>query len=519
MIPAVAYARFSSDMQREESVEAQLKHIYEYAQKNNMVIIKEYVDRGISGKYAEERDSFMQMILDSKQRNFQHVLVHKSNRFARNREESALYKHRLKRQGVKVIATAQDFGEGSHTVIMEALMEGLDEFYSLELANETMKGLMVNASKCQYNGGHVLFGYKVNDKKLYEIEPSEASVVKDIFNKIANGWSYVEVLRHLDKTGKRTRRGNKFGKNSLHDMLRNERYAGVYIFNESSRRNELTGKRTSRIKKPEEEIIKIEGGMPQIVSKATWRKVQEIMDNRKHRIRSTKREFLLTGFIECGSCYSAYVGSTTTNKYVKKGYYVCTRKKTKADCKNKNISQEMIEAKVLEIVKSMINSIDISELTKAVNKVYAEMSKDVINERKQIQKEIASLDKKINNLLDIIKEGMATGTIKNRLNENATEKSKLESRLDSLNIRHSVFTEDVIRQQIELLSPNNKTIEEQRDIFRKLGLKIYVYPDDNEPPIKITFGGKIVCLKDVSCPRHHPLSKLFIDVIISNSNL
>jgi site-specific DNA recombinase len=519
VIPAVAYARFSSDMQREESVEAQLKHINEYAQKNNMVIIKEYVDRGISGKYAKERDSFMQMILDSKQRNFQYVLIHKSNRFARNREESALYKHRLKRQGVKVIATAQDFGEGPHAVIMEALMEGLDEFYSLELANETMKGLMVNASKCQYNGGHVLFGYRVNDKKLYEIEPSEASVVKDIFNKIANGWSYVEVLRHLDKTGKRTRRGNKFGKNSLHDMLRNERYTGVYIFNETSRRDKFTGKRINRVKKPKEEMIRINGGMPQIVPTIIWKKVQEIMDKRKCRTRSAKRGFLLTGFIECGLCGSAYVGSTSTTKYTQKGYYICTRKKTKADCKNQNISQEMIEEKVIETIKSIINSIDASILAKAMNKVYAELSKDAIHEKKQLEKEIAILDKKINNLLDIIEEGTATETIKNRLNENATEKSALELRLNNLSIGVPVFTENIIKQQIKLLHPNNKTAEEQRTVFRKLGLKIRVYPDNHDHPIKITYGEKIVCLKNVSSPRYHPLSKLFIKIFLSDLNL
>jgi hypothetical protein len=154
-----------------------------------------------------------------------------------------------------------------------------------------------------------------------------------------------------------------------------------------------------------------------------------------------------------------------------------------------------------------------------MNKVYAELSKDAIHEKKQLEKEIAILDKKINNLLDIIEEGTATETIKNRLNENATEKSALELRLNNLSIGVPVFTENIIKQQIKLLHPNNKTAEEQRTVFRKLGLKIRVYPDNHDHPIKITYGEKIVCLKNVSSPRYHPLSKLFIKIFLSDLNL
>lgn len=527
MIPAVAYARYSSDMQREESIEAQLRYIHEYAEKKGITIIKEYIDRGLSGKYADDRIAFLQMIKDARMGNFQYVLIHKSNRFARNREESALYKHKLKKQGVKVVFVAQDFGEGPHTVIMEALMEGLDEFYSLELANETMKGLLTNAYKCQYNGGHILFGYRVNEKKQYEIEPSEAEIVKDIFHKIADGWSYVEVLRYLDETGKRNRKGNKFGKNSIHDMLRNERYTGVYIFNETIRRNELTGKRTSRIKKPDKEIIRIEGGMPQIISKETWMKVQKIMDNRKYETKAVKREFLLTGFIECGLCGSAYVGSTTTNRYVKKGYYVCTRKKSKADCRNKNISQETIESMVMEDIKSIFSRFNIPQLTQAINEVYNEMTTDAIAEREAIRKDIISINKKIDNLLDIIEDGGATETIKQRLNDNASKKKELEARLLSLKINNPIFTEDIVRQLIESLNPEGKKAEEQRAIFRKIGLKIYVYPDDDKSDdncvtgnsIKITIGKKNSLLDKCVMSPTPQVSKLFIEVLLSDFGL
>ena len=182
-------------------------------------------------------------------------------------------------------------------------MEGLDEYYSLNLAKQTMKGLMVNASKCKYNGGRVLYGFRVNSDNLYEIEPSEAQIVSEIFNKIADGWSYVEVLRYLDEKGIRNRAGNKFGKSSLYEMLRNERYSGVYIFNKTPKRHPVTGERTSRYKKSKEEIVRIEGGMPQIVPREQWERVQEIMDSRKKEYTTArKRKYLLTGFIRYAVC-------------------------------------------------------------------------------------------------------------------------------------------------------------------------------------------------------------------------
>lgn len=507
---AVVYARYSSDQQREESIEAQFSAVEKYARQKDITILKTYKDEALSGT-TDKRPAFQRMIQDAAFGEFDLVLVHKGNRFARNRMESAIYKHALKQHGIKVLAVAEDFGQGHHAVLMESVLEGLAEFYSLELAAETMKGLMVNAQKCKYNGGHVLYGYRVNEEKHYELEPAEAAVVKEIFDKISDGWSYIEILRYLDENGIRNRSGKNFGKNSIHDMLRNERYTGTYIFNQTPRKHPVTGKRTSRYKNSDEEVLKVPGGMPEIVSREQWEKVQHLLDNRKQNATTArKRKFLLTGFITCSQCGSAYVGTTSRTKYSVKGYYSCTLRKNKLACSNNNIPQEATELAVVNDIVEALISISVPELTAAINEYYALENEEHSEGKKHVEKELAGVNKKINNLLDVIEEGGANDILKARLKENSDRKVKLEARLKELSLPALQITEGMVKSILEKLNPEGKTEEEQRAIFFQLGLQIIVYPGRTE-----TLLGKkiIVRMDDASLPRHHSYAHYFAELI------
>ena len=509
---ALVYARYSSDMQREESIEAQLKAIHDYAAKKDITIIKEYVDRATSGRRASERAAFLDMMRDVKSSGIEieYVLVHKSNRFARNREESALYKHKLRKHGVKVIAVAQDFGEGPHTVILEAVLEGLDEYQSLDLANETMKGLMVNASKCQYNGGRVLYGYQVNGEKQYEINPREAQVVQDIYKKILNGWSYVDILHHLEAAGVRNRSGKTFGKNSLHDMLRNERYAGVYLFNEHPRRHPVTGKRTSRMKNPDTEIVRVPGGMPQIVPREQWEQVQYILDGRKQQTQRRNRKYLLTGYITCGVCGNAYTGVTTITKYTEKGYYRCTRKAIKAgECNNSNISQETTDRAAIELVESLLAGISVTEMVSIINRIYEEESTEQQAEQRVLTEELKAVNRKIDNLLDVIEEGGATDMVKARLQDNSTLKSQIETRLQEIKRACPRVTEAQVRAELNTLTLADA--QSIRSTFARIGLHVTVQPG---PEVEYTLGKKKDSLHNGRVTSPTPLvCKLLADLL------
>src|SRR5699024_9736064 len=149
MIRAASYARFSSDNQREESVEAQLADNKKYAIKNNIVIVKEYIDRALTGR-TDNREDFQQIITDAKKDKFDVVIVHKVDRFARNRYDSAIHKHTLKKHGVKVMYSAQAIDDSPEGVLMEGMLESFAEYYSLNLAQEVMKGMKQNAKKAKF---------------------------------------------------------------------------------------------------------------------------------------------------------------------------------------------------------------------------------------------------------------------------------------------------------------------------------------------------------------------------------
>ncbi len=163
MIKAVSYLRFSSDNQRDESIDAQRRAVEEYAKRNNYLIIKEYADRAKSAR-SDDRPEFLQMIKDSKDGNFSVIIVDKLDRFSRNRFDSAHYKQQLKLNSVSVVSVKENIDGSPESVIMEAVLEGFAEYYSLNLARETMKGLKENAYQAKATGGTAPYGFSVNSK-------------------------------------------------------------------------------------------------------------------------------------------------------------------------------------------------------------------------------------------------------------------------------------------------------------------------------------------------------------------
>jgi len=465
---AVAYTRYSSDNQREESIEAQFTAIEEYANKKGIVIIRNYKDEALSGT-TDKRPGFQQMIKDAATGDFSFVLVHKGNRFARNRMESALYKHALKQHGVKVIAVAEDFGQGHHAVLMESVLEGLAEFYSLELAAETMKGLMVNAKKCLYNGGHVLYGFKVNDERRYEIEPEEAKIVNEIFKKVAGGWSYGKIIEDLNGRGI-MRRGKHWNKNTIHDMLRNERYTGVYIFNETPRK--INDKRNNRIKNSKDEMVRIPGGMPTIVSRKIFDKVQEKLKSRRTRQKTKKNFYLLTGLLECGECGAAYVGSNSYRDKKEYLWYTCSGKKRRGGCNNRNIRKEVLEDAAVKYISEQAQELDPEAFAREYNK-YLDTFVEGASERiKGIKKELAETAGKVDNLLDAIEAG---ADVKERLKTHSERKLKLQDALARAEreLLHHHVTPDQVRQLIDTFNPDKaETEQEKREIIHRLIKKI-----------------------------------------------
>jgi len=307
------YARFSSDNQRSESIDAQIRAMTSYCQQHNFVIVNTYVDEAKSAT-TDKRPSFQKMISDSHDKTFDILLVHKLDRFARNRYDSAVYKRELKKNGVTVYSVLENLDDSPESIMMEAVLEGMSEYYSQNLAREVMKGMRETAMQCKHTGGCPPLGYDVDDvSKHLIINEAEAEIVKLIFDMYSKGYGYSAILETLHLKGCKTKKGNDFAKNSLYSILTNPKYQGVYIYNRSSAKS-VAGTRNTHLYKDDEELIIVEGGCPQIVSKEVYANVQKRITENKHKGArlNTKECYLLSGKVYCKECGRAMVGTSDT---------------------------------------------------------------------------------------------------------------------------------------------------------------------------------------------------------------
>lgn len=430
-VMAAIYARYSSDNQRHESIDAQVRAIKEYAGKNNIEIVKIYADEAKTAT-SDKRPEFQQMIKDSGLGIFDTVIVHKLDRFSRDKYDSACYKRMLKQNGIKLISITENLDGSPESLILESLLEGMAQYYSANLAREVMKGMKETAYQCRHTGGQPPLGYDVNEDKKYIINESEAEIVRKIFDMYINRYSYAQIIDYLNKRGYKTKAGNTFGKNSIYSILDNEKYSGVYVFNRSSKKD-VSGKRNSHQFKDESEIIKVDGGMPEIVSKEMFQNAREMMAARKKApgANKAKETYLLSGLIVCGECGSAMHGNRRNPKgkplYVS---YRCGCRLQKRTCDNKEIRKEYVEEFVLsELERNILNEKAIPILVGKINK---HIKEQVIKERASIDitiKELEDIDKQINNIINAITQGFAHNEFKVKMDDLKDRKTKLETTL------------------------------------------------------------------------------------------
>lgn len=482
---AVAYARFSSDNQRDESIDAQLRAIHKYADDNDIEIIDEYIDRAKTGTNAD-RESFQAMLNDSQYGEFSLVIVYKLDRFARNRLDSAISKERLKSNGVRVVSVLEHFDDSPESIITEGLLEAMSEYYSANLSREVMKGTKENALACKHTGGKPPLGYDVNDDKHLVINDAEAAHVRFIFDSVINGMAYNEIISRLNEMGARTKRGETFGKNSLNAILTNEKYTGVYLYNISASKDSR-GKRNSHKHKDKDSIIRIEGGVPQIISKERFDAVQVIMARRKaldHTKSSAKENYLLSGKVVCGICGNAYCGNRQKNSH---GYlyvtYRCNTRTRKGSvgCTNKEINRDKLEKYVLKLLADVLfDESRISAVIREYNKAAEENLEGGRSERKQLKKSIKKTEQEIENIIAVI-ASTGSAALAAALSAKEKELSALKYRLDTLKRESTEL--DLDEKQIKrafnygkelLLSGKLPKIRQLINLYVD---KIYIYPD------------------------------------------
>lgn len=189
---AVIYARYSSANQTEQSIEGQLRDCRAYAEREGLTVVHEYIDRAISGR-SDDRPDFQRMIADSAKKQFQHVIVWKLDRFSRDAYDTAIYKRRLKNNGVSLQSATEAIGNNPESIILEQLLIGMAEYYSIELSQKTKRGLRETALKGNFVGGGVPIGYKVENSKLVideETAPFRAPVLRAVRRRLYQAANY-----------------------------------------------------------------------------------------------------------------------------------------------------------------------------------------------------------------------------------------------------------------------------------------------------------------------------------------
>ncbi len=352
-------------MQREESLSAQLRAMKKFCADNNWTIVKIYTDQAYSAT-TDKRPQFQQMISDSYNKEFDIVLVHKLDRFARNRYDSSLYRHKLRKNGVRLCSVLERLDNSPESILLEGLLESINEFYSANLARESLKGMKENAHKCLFNGGCPGLGYDIDENQRFVINEKEAKAVLIIYTMYLCGYKYQDIADTLNAKGYKTKIGNLFGRNSFYDILKNERYTGVYIFNRAEAKG-YDHKRNNHRSKPPEEIIRIEGGVPAIISKEMWEEVQKYRTQNNTNQRNAKNMYLLSELVKCGCCNKVMYGSLRIRRN-KSSFHTYTCKTRKSECSNlKEIDRDSLESYVIELVMNNCLKSNPAEYDKLTN--------------------------------------------------------------------------------------------------------------------------------------------------------
>lgn len=383
LIPAVIYARYSSSNQREESIEGQLRECHAYAKRNGMVVVGEYTDHALTGR-TDKRPGFQRMIADSEKGQFQVVICWKMDRFARNRYDSATYKYKLKRNGVRLAYAVEAIPEGPEGIILESVMEGYAEYYSENLAQNIRRGMYENALACKMLTSPC-FGYCKGADGRYAIHEQEGQMVKKIFRDYLSGIPVKQIVEELNAAGFCTNKGKKFTKSAITYMLKNEKYIGVYQYKD----------------------IRVENGIPALISRSDFESAQLLLKKHSEAPAGLQGTYYLSTKLHCGECGANFVGEYATSRNGKRHFYYACMGKRQHECSMPRLHKEDIEEMIInELVKLVFDDDFVDEVAELVVQYQDKLTQNSLIPA--LEARIKDLERRIGNTMRVIDEGLLT---------------------------------------------------------------------------------------------------------------
>ena len=449
---AVIYARFSSDRQTEQSIEGQLRECMAYAESHDIRVVDTYIDRAMSGT-NDNRDSFQQMLRDAKSRPWDHVIVYKLDRFSRNKYEMAIHRKSLTDNGITLISATEHIPEGPEGIILESLLEGMAQYYSMELAQKVRRGQKETRIKGKYTGGPVTYGYRIVDGR-FVVDEYEARVVRMVFDLYNQGLYMKTIAKRLDEAGYKYRGGKRFCKSTISRMLANEKYTGVY--------NHKTEGAYTNI-------------YPRIIPEELFREVQTITEANKKGKHVEEVVYLLKMKMKCGYCGGTMVSDSGTGRDGRIfRYYSCGHKKRKeAVCHKKAVRKEAIEKLIVDAtIDGLASNGSLDKISADIAKCYEEKKAENAH-LTFLKKEEARIKTAIANLMRAMEQGIVTASTKERLEELDGELEECRGHILVEEAREKlVITAEDVRRFI-----GDALREEPRQMLRLLIREIILYDD------------------------------------------
>ena len=484
---AVIYARYSSDNQREESIEGQLRECMEFAEHAGIDVIKTYIDRALSAK-TDHRPEFQKMIKDSYKHAFDCIIVWKLDRFSRNRYDSAHYKALLRKNGVKVVSAKKTIAEGSEGILLESVLEGMAEYYSAELAEKVVRGMTENALKGINNGGQVTFGYKLNAERRFEPHETYAPILVEIFTMYADGKTVKNIVDYLDEKKILSYRGGKINIMAVQRMLSNRRYLGELKFRE----------------------VVVPNCIPRLISDELFEKVQRrLATNKKAPARhKADEDYLLTLKLFCGKCKAHMIGESGMGTSKVYRYYKCANTKKVHICDKKPVRKEWIEDL---IVKNAMEILQNDELLNYLAETAFRLQGEENPRIPHLKGQLADIEKRIENLMSAIEQGIITDTTKDRLNQLEKKKKEIEIAILQEQIKKPFLTKDQILYGLEQFRDLDvSTTEGKQRLIDGFVNAIYLYDDRFDITLNFKGGTKTVYFSEIEAAKNSGFKSLAV---------
>lgn len=456
VLRAVIYARYSCSNQTEQSIEGQLADCQQFAERIGLQIVDTYIDRAMTAT-SDRRPQFQKMINDSEKGAFDVILVWKLDRFARNRYDSAVYKRRLKGNGVRVMSVMENITDTPEGVLMESVLEGFAEYFSKDLSQKVKRGMKETAKKHKITN-RLPFGYCKSEEGTYMPDPHTEGAVRKIFDMYVSGVRKSDIADYLNSNGYKTAYGNKFTISSITPLIKNTRYIGKYYYGNEEYCDEAQ----------------------RIVSDDIFLKAQQKAAENKHggRFKAMER-YLLSNKLYCGYCYNRMnghcgrgAGGTVYH------YYVCMGRKRNHICNCKNVKKDIVEKQVMNAIIDLLNDEYAIDAILDIADDYQNNDIERINEIRDIERRLNEVNAKISNIVTAIESGIFTSSTKERLQELEKIKGQLDYELICKRTSGAKYSKATLKRILKNLNLEEAaTMTEKQDLINQLIYRIYLWAD------------------------------------------